>query len=303
MIPILIKALAIGLFVGSAAYIHLRGRVRHRLVRQLTDHSTFLAPYNTLMAVFSAVPRKRILDVNDFPELRVLRDNWRTIRAEAEQLDSLGSIRDAKQRNDVAFNSFFRRGWTRFYVKWYGDAPPSARTLCPKTVALVESIPSVNAALFAKLMPHAVLGEHRDPFGGSLRYHLGLKTPNSDACRIYIDGIPYSWRDGEDIVFDETFIHSVNNDTDETRLIFFCDIARPLRNPLIRALNRFVTRRIVKMTAAQNTDAEDAGILSGLAGTVYSAKLVFEKLKRQNRTLYYMAKYTALAALAYTTLR
>ena len=53
-----------------------------------------------------------------------------------------------------------------------------------------ESIPSVHAALFALLPGKSKLGEHRDPFAGSLRYHLGLKTPNSDLCRIYVDGTP-----------------------------------------------------------------------------------------------------------------
>lgn len=36
-------------FVASAVYIHYRGRIRHAFYRQLTDHSTFMAPYNVLM--------------------------------------------------------------------------------------------------------------------------------------------------------------------------------------------------------------------------------------------------------------
>jgi aspartyl/asparaginyl beta-hydroxylase (cupin superfamily) len=39
------------------------------------------------------------------------------------------------------------------------------------TVALVQSIPTVNAAMFALLPPASKLGAHRDPFAGSLRYH------------------------------------------------------------------------------------------------------------------------------------
>src|SRR5690606_41164828 len=57
---------------------------------------------------------------------------------------------------------------------------------------------------------------------------LGLATPNSDACRIYVDGQPYAWRDGEDVMFDETYVHWVKNETDVTRVILFCDIERPL---------------------------------------------------------------------------
>ena len=39
-------------FAASAAYVHLRGRVRHRLPRQLTDHSTVFAPVNVVMYAF-----------------------------------------------------------------------------------------------------------------------------------------------------------------------------------------------------------------------------------------------------------
>ena len=96
-------------------------------------------------------------------------------------------------------------------MKWYDEPPPSAKALCPKTVALVASIPSVNAAMFAVLPPGGKLGAHRDPYAGSLRYHLGLVTPNAETCRIVVDGEPYHWRDGEAVIFDETFIHSAEN--------------------------------------------------------------------------------------------
>ncbi len=62
--------------------------------------------------------------------------------------------------------------------------------------------------MFTLLPAGAHLNPHRDPFAGSLRYHLGLVTPNADSCHIVVDGESYSWRDGEDVLFDETFVHS-----------------------------------------------------------------------------------------------
>ena len=35
-------------FIASAVYVHYRGAVRHRFYRQITDHSTIMAPYNVL---------------------------------------------------------------------------------------------------------------------------------------------------------------------------------------------------------------------------------------------------------------
>ena len=36
-------------FLTSGLYVHFRGQVRHRIGRQLSDHSTFFAPLNVLM--------------------------------------------------------------------------------------------------------------------------------------------------------------------------------------------------------------------------------------------------------------
>jgi len=65
-----------------------------------------------------------------------------------------------------------------------------------KGVALLESIPSVKAAMFTELPSGSYLGKHRDPYAGSVRYHLGLVTPNSDDCFIEVDQERYSWRVG-----------------------------------------------------------------------------------------------------------
>ncbi len=68
--------------------------------------------------------------------------------------------------------------------------------------------------MFAELPVGGVLNPHRDPYAGSLRYHLGLITPNDDRCYIDVDGERYSWRDGQGVVFDETFIHTARNDAE-----------------------------------------------------------------------------------------
>src|SRR5947199_6796913 len=77
------KFLVLYVFFSSMMYVHLRGRVRHRFYRQLTDHSTFMAPYNALMYMFSAVPDKTYVDVSQFPALKPLAENWKFLSAEA----------------------------------------------------------------------------------------------------------------------------------------------------------------------------------------------------------------------------
>jgi beta-hydroxylase len=254
------------------------------------------------MYLFSAVPRTPTLDLDAFPRLAPLRERWETIRDEARALHDDGHVRASESYNDLAFNTFFKRGWKRFYLKWYDEPLPSARRLCPRTVEMVESIPEINAALFTYLPPGGRLGAHRDPFAGSLRYHLGLDTPNSDSCRIYIDGEPYAWRDGEAVLFDETFIHSVENDTDRGRLILFCDVTRPLRTPVVRAINRFAIRNVVKASATQNVASEKVGVLNRISGAVYRYKQFLQRFKAWNRPLYHTAKWIVIGGALYVLL-
>jgi beta-hydroxylase len=286
-------------YCAWALFMHYRGRDRHHLHRQFTDHSTLTAPYNALMYGFSAVPNRPFIDVARFPELQPLQDNWRMIRDEAMQLCDEGHIRAAAKYNDLGFNSFFRRGWKRFYLKWY-DAPlPSAQALCPRTLALVQSIPSINGAMFTFLPAGGDLVRHRDPFGGSLRYHLGLRTPNSDACRIVVDGESYAWRDGEAVMFDETFLHWVENRTDVDRLIFFCDVERPLTNRLVARLNHWIECTFVRASQTENKAGDKVGILNRLFGVVYYLRLPAKALKQRSKHLYYAGKWSVLAAIVY----
>jgi beta-hydroxylase len=298
-VDLAIKVLVIGLFVLSAVFVHYRGRVRLRFARQLTDHSTVMAPYNIFVYLRSAVPNTPMQKVDQFPQLATLRDNWQTIRAEALALYQGGQIRVSDGTNDLGFNSFFRNGWTRFYLKWYSDYLPSALQHCPQTVALLRQVPSVKAAMFAVMLPGARLGRHRDPFAGSLRYHLGLVTPNSDDCRIFVDGHMYSWRDGQDVLFDETYIHWAENKTDQYRIILFCDVERPLRGAISRAVNRMFGRVAVASAASRNVPGEKLGVLNHLFAHAYSIQRPTKWLKARNKHFYYLLKYSLLGGLLY----
>ena len=286
-------------YLAWALFVHFRGRVRHKFHRQLTDHSTIIAPYNAIMYGFSAVPNRPFVDVSQFPELKPLQDNWRMIREEALKLFEDGHIRAAAGYNDLGFNSFFRRGWKRFYLKWY-DAPlESAMALCPRTVKLMQSIPTINGAMFAMLPAGGDLGRHRDPFAGSLRYHLGLVTPNSDACRIWVDGEEYSWRDGEAVMFDETFIHWAENRTDVDRLILFADVERPLSIRWLSKLNHWVEKTIVRATQTENVPGDKVGLLNRIFGFAYYVRMPGKWLKARNKYVYYALKWLILAGILY----
>jgi beta-hydroxylase len=158
--------------------------------------------------------------------------------------------------------------------------------------------------MFALMSPRSHLNPHRDPFAGSLRYHLGLVTPNSEACFISVDGNRYFWRNGEGVLFDETYIHFVENNTDVTRIILLCDIERPLRTRIMTALNRWVNRNLIKASATQNLETEPVGALNRFYSNVYhpfAARVngVLRRLKQKNRKLYSAVKYTVAIGILF----
>ncbi len=295
-------AIRVGVFVilmGSALFVHLRGRARFGLMKALTDYTVLLAPYNMLMVLFSRVKATPYAPVAEFPDLAPLQAHWEEIRAEALSLNAAGRIGVATGYNDLGFNSFFRSGWKRFYLKWYGEELASARASCPRTVELLNKIPSIKGAMFASLPPEGKLVRHRDPYAGSLRYHLGLVTPNSPACYIEVDGERYFWRDGEAVMFDETFIHHAENKTDQQRVILFCDVERPMRSPVLAAINRWFADHVMAASASQNEIGERIGGINKFFQVAYQARLQAKKLKASHRRLYYVSKWVAILGVLY----
>jgi beta-hydroxylase len=166
----------------------------------------------------------------------------------------------------------------------------------------LKSTPGINATMFALLPPDGKLNPHRDPFAGSLRYHLGLVTPNSPDCNIYVDGEKYYWRDGEDIMFDETYVHWAENKTDIARIILFCDIERPLKTDAMRAVNRFIARQLGKATVTQNIEGERVGAINKFFAFFHQLEEWRKQLKVFSKPAYLLTKILLFILLLYALL-
>ncbi len=298
------KWLIPGIWLAAILYGHLRGRVRLPFIRQLLDHSALLAPINALMVLNSRVPTTPYISSDQLPDLKVLDQNWEMIRDEALNLAAMQRIKAAEKHDDIGFNSFFKYGWKRFYLKWYDARHPSAEQLCPKTVALLKQLPTVKAAMFAELPPGGKLNPHRDPYAGSMRYHLGLSTPNDDRCHIVVDGETYSWRDGQSVVFDETYIHSARNDSEANRIILFCDIERPMRWRWAGALNRWFGKAVMSAASSPNDGGDQTGAINRLTHLHFRIDQKRRAFKKWNKNVYKATKWglILLVVLAFIAL-
>ncbi len=139
-----------------------------------------------------------------------------------------------------------------------GYTHQSAMKLCPETVKVLKDISSVNGAMFTIMKPKSQLTHHIDPVAISLRYHLGLSTPNSDACYINVDGEKYAWRDGEAFMFDETYLHYVRNDSDQPRLILMCDMERPMS--IFGSLFNIAYKFLASFSVVPNMEGDKRGL-------------------------------------------
>jgi len=129
-------------------------------------------------------------------------------------------------------NTFDKIGsdkWRTFNLILFNRDVPVNTNLCPNTTRLLKKIPGMQSALFSFMKPGAYVPPHNDPAKGVIRYHLALKVPkDSHKCFINVDGKNYHWKEGKGVIFDDVYDHWVRNDSDETRVILFVDILRPL---------------------------------------------------------------------------
>src|SRR5258707_6946243 len=93
------KFIVLYILIISTVIVHYRGKVRYKFFRQLTDHSTFMAPINMPMYALSGVENKPYINTGSFPQLNLLKNNWQTIRDEALELEREELIKGSNQYN------------------------------------------------------------------------------------------------------------------------------------------------------------------------------------------------------------
>lgn len=294
-----VSLFAIFVFVAASmsyAYAY-RGQARFDGFNEyLRKGWPIFTPFNCMLYMLTKPRgRKAILDLKDYPELAPLKENWETIRDEVVSLHQAQFLERTNDENskafyDIGFRTFYKYGWRKFYLTWYGHTHESAKRLCPKTVEILNKLPSVNGAMISVLPPGGELTRHLDPVACSLRYHLGLSTPNNDACFINIDGVDYSWRDGEGLLFDETYLHYAKNNSDQTRLILMCEVDRPMSLPgrIINSIYKF----FLSFTVVPNMDGDKQGLVNKIFSTISPILRKTKALKQTNKKLYLLIKHS-----------
>jgi ornithine lipid ester-linked acyl 2-hydroxylase len=185
-----------------------------------------------LIARSSLIPNDPLLDAALFPWTEMLRDNWQAIRAEAAALlprmDRVPPLRSVSPDHQRIARSDL---WKSFFLCGYGYWVEENVARCPETAALVRQIPGLNSAFFSILLPGMHIKSHRGPTKGLVTCHLGLMVPESDSVRMQVGDRLVRWREGECLVFDDTYRHEVWHEGDSPRIVLLIQVRRPLRAP------------------------------------------------------------------------
>src|SRR3546814_1185258 len=122
--------------------------------------------------------------------------------------------------------------WKTYWLLSAGMDFSETRRHFPQTTRLLKQIPGASTSFFSILAPGKKIPPHRGAYNGILRCHLGLIVPEpAEHVAIRVGKHICHWREGETLIFDDSFNHEVWNDTDDWRVVLFIDFARPLRQP------------------------------------------------------------------------
>jgi aspartyl/asparaginyl beta-hydroxylase (cupin superfamily) len=196
-----------------------------------TVKSAIAAYYQRLYEAVGGQNRPVFFDVaTTAPALLEVQRNYPAIKKEVEALLSGGV--NLPRYHEVAPGqeriSAGEKKWKVFIFDTAGARTKAGRALCPATSAVLDKIPNLFQAFFSILEAGKSIPAHNGPFYGAIRYHLGLLVPRDNPPSIRIKDQFYTWKEGEGVLFDDTWNHEVFNASTGDRVILLVDVLRPL---------------------------------------------------------------------------
>ena len=184
--------------------------------------------YNTFVKTPS------VLDVEDyFPGAQAFADNWQTLREEAlaltSELDNVPRFHELMPEQ-YKLSAHGEKEWRMFVLRAYGLDIKENMNKCPKLMELVSNNPAIKSASLSFLAPGKQVPTHTGPFRGITRFYMGLEVPKDETGQpgvvLTIDGKAYRLGNGDALLWDDTYPHSVENTTEQWRIALLLDVYR-----------------------------------------------------------------------------
>lgn len=171
---------------------------------------------------------KFFYETSDFPFLAPLVSNFSIIKKEL--LDLIKLSRENQWMNTFPHyvKSEKYKAWKVFSFIFFNMKLPQNAKLCPETAALVFSQPEILSCDYSYLNPHTHVKPHKGYSRMVLRCHLPLIVPDESLCALRVGDETRHWKEGELMIFDDSFEHEAWNKSDEKRVVLMFDIPNPL---------------------------------------------------------------------------
>ena len=126
--------------------------------------------------------------------------------------------------------------WHFLPIKVNGKLKEEYRKQFPFLFKLLEC-DNISNAIISSLDAGMNIPAHRGYFKGYLRYHLGIDIPTDKSPYIICGGHKYEWKTGEGILFDDMYLHHVNNPSEYRRTVIYMDIKRNHLTGIVKYIN------------------------------------------------------------------
>ena len=193
-----------------------------------------------------------------FPELRRIDESYDAIRAELlpvlPRLDELPRYHEVDE-GQAEISAEGDRDWRVLFVHMHGaEASLPNRDLFPRTTAAIARVPDTLQAFFSILEPGKSVPAHNGPYFGYLRYHTAFVVPLGEPPRLRVNRDLYTWKEGESVLFDDSWEHEVINESDSVRVVLILDFMRPL--PPHLALLNWAVRGLAGLSVSREGHEE-----------------------------------------------
>jgi aspartyl/asparaginyl beta-hydroxylase (cupin superfamily) len=224
------------------------------------------AAMNPKYPCFPGLRHSPFHDSAGFAPVAALERAWTTIRDEALALDeaheldytmTLKPLARASRAGDEHTRNASPGAWT-VYPFWHmGVNVESITRRCPRTMALIESLPGLcvdypwGDALFSVQGPQSSLHPHCSVDNLRLRCHLGIRIPDGTGIRVATQ--TRTWTEGRCLLFEDSYEHEVWNRSHERRIVLIVDFWHPDLTPIeVQALTAgFMKREVRELFFAQ----------------------------------------------------
>jgi tetratricopeptide (TPR) repeat protein len=199
---------------------------------------------------FPGLPATPYLDKGLIPEIEDFEAATPDIRAELQALLPSSAGRERVFHTGELETAHLRGldtppSWNGYYFFRHGERRVDNCAACPITASTLDALPLARVhghgpeVLFSVFSPGTHLLPHRGVTNTRVVGHLPLLIP--DDCALRVGGEDHHWREGEVVVFDDTYEHEAWNRGSRTRVVLIFD----LWNPFLSLPERAVLAELV----------------------------------------------------------